>query len=247
MGAGAARLRRLEGYGISSSVSELATNATLLIMRNDRNSQSANSATDRLLDDNRHSPRRNYQYNGVFALISINLLIFIVGNIPGIALTSTLALNHSNPAWYQFFTAMFSHASWAHLSGNLFFLYIFGRLVEEEEGLLGVVGSYLICGLGASLMSWLFQPGGIYSLGASGAVFGLFAVSVLIKLSWNWRKILEVLILGQFVVERVFFEFGQTGARDGVDHFAHLGGAAVGVALIMGLMRLEKKHLGKGG
>lgn len=96
-------------------------------------------------------------------------------------------------------------------------------------------------------MSWLFQPGGIYSLGASGAVFGLFAVSVLIKLSWNWRKILEVLILGQFVVERVFFEFGQTGARDGVDHFAHLGGAAVGVALIMGLMRLEKKHQGKGG
>ena len=39
-----------------------------------------------------------------------------------------------------------------------------------------------------------------YSLGASGAVFGLFAVSVLCKLSFNLKKLLEAAILGQFVV-----------------------------------------------
>lgn len=192
-----------------------------------------------MLEDDRPKMRKNL-YNGVFALILINLFLFIADHVLHIGWIDNLYLNHAHPAWYQFLTAMFCHANWAHLSGNLFFLYIFGKLVEEEEGIIGIVGSYLVCGLGASVMSWLLNHGPIYSLGASGAVFGLFAVSVLIKLSWNWRKLLEVLILGQFVVERVFFEFRQTGIQDGVDHIAHLGGALVGVALIMGLMRLEK-------
>nr|GMC46648.1 rhomboid-like protein 11, chloroplastic [Ipomoea batatas] len=35
----------------------------------------------------------------------------------------------------------------------------------------------------------------------------MFAISVLVKMSWDWRKILEALILGQFVVERVLHFF----------------------------------------
>lgn len=193
-----------------------------------------------MLEQSSLNAARKNRYNGVFALIIINLFVFIADHLLGIGLIKNLYLNHSSPAWYQFFTAMFCHANWAHLSGNLFFLYIFGKLVEEEEGVFGVVSSYLVCGLGANLMSWLFHGGASYSLGASGAVFGLFVVSVLIKLSWNWRRIVEVLILGQFVIERVVFEFQQTGIQDGVDHIAHLGGALVGVTLIMALMRLER-------
>lgn len=194
-----------------------------------------------LLDDNRNSKTKlKSTYNGVFALIIINLVIFVADHLLNLGFIENLYLNFSSPAWYQFFTAMFCHANWAHLSGNLFFLYIFGKLVEEEEGVIGVVSSYLICGLGASVMSLLFHGSSAgYSLGASGAVFGLFVVSVLIKLSWHWRRILEVLILGQFVVERILFEFRQTGISDGVDHVAHIGGALVGVALIMVLLRLE--------
>ncbi len=194
-----------------------------------------------LLDDNQPGKTKlKHTYNGVFALIIINLVIFIADHLLNLGFIRNLYLNFSSPAWYQFFTAMFCHANWAHLSGNLFFLYIFGKLVEEEEGVIGVVSSYLICGLGASVMSFLFHGSGVgYSLGASGAVFGLFVVSVLIKLSWHWRRVLEVLILGQFVVERILFEFRQTGISDGVDHVAHIGGALVGVALIMVLMRLE--------
>jgi membrane associated rhomboid family serine protease len=41
------------------------------------------------------------------------------------------------------------------------------------------------------------------SVGASGAIFGLFAVSVLTRLSWDPRRLLEGLILGQFVVRQV--------------------------------------------
>ena len=43
--------------------------------------------------------------------------------------------------------------------GNLFFLYVFGKLVEEEEGAFGVVASYLICGIGANIASMLLLHG----------------------------------------------------------------------------------------
>ena len=57
--------------------------------------------------------------------------------------------------------------------------------------------------VGASIASYLLQPKQIVSLGASGAVFGLFVVSVLCKLSFNPRKLLECAILGQFVMQQV--------------------------------------------
>lgn len=183
---------------------------------------------------------RPQTYNGVFILVIINLVIYLLDHPLGLPLQG-LYLNHASPQWYQFVTAIFCHANWAHLSGNLFMLYVFGRLVEDEEGLLGVVSSYLITGVAANLLSWLLQPTGIVSLGASGAVFGLFAVSVLIRLQWSWRRWVEVLILGQFVVSQVLGEIQQVGVADGVNRIAHLGGAVAGVILIVGLQRLVAK------
>ena len=161
-----------------------------------------------------------------------------------------LYLQHARPQWWQFVTSAFCHASWEHLNGNLFLLLIFGKSVEEEEGFLGVWASYLICGVGASIASQLLLPahaGGatVVSLGASGAVFGLFAVSVLVKLSWDWRKLLESAILGTFVVDRVWSELAVTTqgggiGASGVNHVAHLAGALCGVLLIVTLARLGK-------
>jgi membrane associated rhomboid family serine protease len=58
-----------------------------------------------------------------------------------------------------------------------------GKLVEEEGGSFAVCLSYLITGAGANLVSWLILPRTVVSAGASGAVFGLFAISVLVKVS----------------------------------------------------------------
>jgi len=191
--------------------------------------------------------------NGVFLLLLLNLALFAADKLAGVQAVQSLYLNHAAPKWWQFVTCSFCHASWQHLSSNIFFVYVFGKLVEEEEGAFGVVFSYLVTGAGASLASFLLLPKTVaqgilgaaaatVSIGASGAVFGLFAIGVLLKLQLRWRKLLEVLILGQFVVERVMSEAnamavaGKVGAG-GINHVAHLAGALAGVLLIVLLNR----------
>ncbi|KAG8375545.1 hypothetical protein BUALT_Bualt10G0110900 [Buddleja alternifolia] len=191
--------------------------------------------------EDRRKPEKHV--NGIFWILLINIGIFLADHVFQVPWIKALYLYHNQPAWYQFITSTFCHFNWNHLSSNLFFLYIFGKLVEEEEGNFALWLSYILTGAGANLVSWLILPRNAVSIGASGAVFGLFAISVLVKMSWDWRKILEVLILGQFVVEKVM-EAAQASASIGgnlrgggyalqnVNHIAHLSGALVGVVLI---------------
>lgn len=186
--------------------------------------------------------------NGIFWILLINIGIYVADHIFQVREIKALYLYHNFPVWYQFVTSTFCHANWNHLSSNLFFLYIFGKLVEEEEGNFGVWLSYILTGAGANLVSWLILPRNAVSVGASGAVFGLFAISVLVKLSFDWRKILEVLILGQFVIERVM-EAAQAStsfassnpALQNVNHIAHLSGALVGATLVWLLSRVPSQ------
>jgi len=133
------------------------------------------------IDKGRKARRKKLEYNGTFLLVVINCVLF------GLAVlgyrTDWLMLNHMKPRWFQFITSIFCHASWQHLSSNLFLLYIFGKLVEEEEGMLGVWMTYIVCGVGGSIASMMLSPKNAVSMGASGAVFGLFVVSVLVRVS----------------------------------------------------------------
>ncbi|KAJ3694550.1 hypothetical protein LUZ60_010030 [Juncus effusus] len=191
--------------------------------------------------------KQHRRVTGVFWILLLNLGIYVADHLLMLRGIKMLYLYHDWPAWYQFMTATFCHANWQHLSSNLFFVYIFGKLVEEEEGNLALWISYIITGCGANLVSWLVLPRSAVSLGASGAVFGLFAVSVLVKMSWDWRKIIEVLILGQFVIDKVM-EAAQAstgiavtllkGYSLQVNHIAHLSGALIGAALVLLVSRI---------
>ena len=184
--------------------------------------------------------------NGVFAMLLLNFVLHGIAYFWSPPWIQSLALSHWHPKPWQFVTAAFVHANWEHLFGNAFSLLVFGRMVEEEEGPLGLWLTYLVCGVSGNLASYLSSPGSAsLSLGASSAVFGLFIVGVLTKLRPSIKRLMEAAILGSYVVKQVLQEVhvvasGKTMAAGGmsVGHWAHLGGAAAGVVLVLLLSRL---------
>ncbi|KAL6781812.1 hypothetical protein ACKKBF_B09495 [Auxenochlorella protothecoides x Auxenochlorella symbiontica] len=222
----------LKKYGIDAAVTEVAPSAVPLKPQAPRARVPAQ--------------RRKGMGNGVFSLLLLNFGVFAAARLLNAPILAALPLHHWAPQWWQFITATFCHASWDHLSGNAFSLLIFGRIVEDEEGGVGVWATYLLCGLGGCLASYFSAPHThTVSLGASAAVFGLFAVAVLTKFKPTLRHLLEAVVLGTFVMKQLLNEVHMvssgralTLAGVQVGHLAHLAGALVGVVLVLILSRL---------
>ena len=179
----------------------------------------------------------------VYSLILLNFVVFVLDKLLHLPFTRSLYLYHAGWAWWQPLTSVFCHASRSHLSGNIFLLLLFGRSVEDEFGGFGLLLAFAFCGVVANLCSLLLLPSSVVSIGASGAVFGLFTVSVLSRLTlrdFDWRKLVEVTVLGEFVVGKMLSEMqtAATGGVAGVNHVAHLTGAGAGVLLVVLLDRL---------
>mmetsp|Transcript_30615 Transcript_30615/g.45303 ORF Transcript_30615/g.45303 Transcript_30615/m.45303 type:complete len:198 (+) Transcript_30615:399-992(+) len=187
----------------------------------------------------------------VYALILGSMASFIMDNVLHLNVFKSFYLYHRKWNWWQLITSTFCHADRSHLSGNIFLLLLFGRSVEDELGSIGLLFSYLFCGVVANLCSLFLLPRNTISIGASGAVYGLFAVSIVSRLGdvfRDWRKFVEVSVIGQFVISRVFEE-AKTAVRGGitgVNHVAHLSGAGAGVLMIVLLQAmtaiLEQKN-----
>ena len=178
----------------------------------------------------------------VYALILINLAVFLADKVLRAPFVMRyLYLFHRRWFWWQPLTTCFCHTDRNHLSSNLFLLLLFGRSVEDDLGSGGLTLSYVFCGVLASLASLILMPRHSVSIGASGAVFGLFAVSTLTKLSWreifDWRKLVELAVLGEFVFRQLSSELSTAarGGRYGINHTAHLSGALAGSLLVLGM------------
>lgn len=190
------------------------------------------------------SSPRGKTTTAVYLLILASILAFVGDNIMHFPAFQTLYLYHRNWRWWQPITSTFCHGDKAHLSGNVFLLLLFGRSVEDELGPVGLLFSYIFCGMMANFVSLAMLPKNTVSLGASGAVFGLFSVSIFSRLSWgdvlDWRKIIEVGVLGQFVVNKFLTEArtAASGGVAGINHVAHLSGATAGVVMILILRKL---------
>src|SRR6266480_2935770 len=73
--------------------------------------------------------------------------------------------------WLSIVSAMFLHAGWLHLGGNMLFLWIFGDNVEDALGKLGYLAFYLIGGVAAVALQFALAPNStIPNVGASGAI-----------------------------------------------------------------------------
>jgi membrane associated rhomboid family serine protease len=77
----------------------------------------------------------------------------------------------NQPVALTILTAMFLHGGWAHLLGNMLFLWIFGNNIEDRLGHLRFLAFYLIGGVLASLVQFAVHPSSdVPTIGASGAI-----------------------------------------------------------------------------
>ncbi len=151
------------------------------------------------------------------------------------------------------FTAMFLHAGWLHLAGNMLFLWIYGDNVEHRLGHVGYFVAYLGSGLIATLFFCMFVPHSqVPMLGASGAISGVLGFYFL----WFPHNRIKVfiflfplimttvliparIVLGVYLVIDNILPFMMTSAEgSGVAHGAHIGGFFAGLVMAVAIDRL---------
>jgi membrane associated rhomboid family serine protease len=140
-------------------------------------------------------------------------------------------------------TAMFMHAGWMHIVGNMVFLWAFGPVIEDAMGPLRYFAFYLLSGLAASAAQIVAMSGStVPNLGASGAIAGVMGaflityprdeIRTLLLFGWFARITImpAALLIGLWFVIQLFSQVGavadvQTG---GVAYMAHVGGFIFG-------------------
>lgn len=146
--------------------------------------------------------------------------------------------------WWRLLTCVFVHGGLLHIGFNMWCLWDLGALCESLYGRWTYAAVYLICGVGSSLVSVAWHPGGP-SVGASGAIFGLAgALIAAFKLGEFSvpRSALSATLrsLGAFVLYNLVF-----GAIiPGIDMAAHIGGLITGliVGALIALIAPQHDH-----
>lgn len=178
----------------------------------------------------------------VMAIIAIAIVVYVMEVLFGDEFVLRFAAAPANIAYegefYRLITPMFLHAPLGtpfgilHILFNMYILRIYGPQVEEAFDSARFVALFLVTGFTASAVSFAFGSCATLGLGASGAVFGI--VGVLLVLLYNRRhstivaEYMKTLLM--FIGINLLFGFSMRG----VDNLAHIGGLASGIALGLG-------------
>lgn len=136
--------------------------------------------------------------------------------------------------WWRIVTAGFLHGGFLHLALNMFILYILGTMLEPAIGTARMVAIYalsLVAGsLGALLLAEPFQN----TVGASGAIYGLFAAALLIARDRGLDQVVSQ--LGFWLLLNLVLTFSVSGISIG-GHLGGLAGGAVGGLVVLAAER----------
>jgi membrane associated rhomboid family serine protease len=169
--------------------------------------------------------------------------------VASFALTpADLAHAPSLQTWRTVVTSMFLHGGWAHILGNMLFLWIFGRNVEDSIGHFKFVVFYLLCGVAAAAAQVALSPDStVPMIGASGAISGVLGaylllfprarVLVLFPIWIFWRlfylpAILYLVLWFGIQLLSGLASANKTDISGGVAFWAHIGGFIAGMLLI---------------
>lgn len=142
---------------------------------------------------------------------------------------------HFTPA--ALLSSLFLHDPGAltHIAGNMVFLLVFGAVVEDAIGGLGLAALYLAAGAAGGLLHVVVDPSSTIPLvGASGAVFGVIAVAAVVRL-----RLLGFAVA--FVGLNVWNAF--TGDDGDVSFGCHIGGFCLGFLVVLILRAIDSEAL----
>ena len=180
-----------------------------------------------------------------WAIIGVNVLVYLITvaqgqgiNSPGGKLFNDWLLYGPLVAhgdWWRLITAAFLHANLLHIGLNMLALVWLGAPVERYLGHFQYLGLYLVSGLAGSAGALIATPAG-YTVGASGAIFGILGALLIIEYQATGN------IAGQaftLIVINLLFSFTVSGISVG----GHIGGLIGGIAAALALTRFGRTSL----
>ncbi len=180
--------------------------------------------------------------------IFVNALVFVLELVRGDTFVTQWSLVPaqivSGHHWITILTAMFMHASWSHIIGNMIFFWAFAPEIEDAMGRGRYLVFYLLGGLVATLAQVLADPHStVPNLGASGAIAAVMGAFIVTYPRDQIRTLLFIFVFGRisFIPAALLIGFWfltqlfhagavahvQTG---GVAYLAHIGGFIFGAA-----------------
>jgi membrane associated rhomboid family serine protease len=209
-------------------------------------------------------PTRRFPVVNV-ALITANFAVWLFYELPHLGssidhasfypCTVNGSCHGPEPWGVSWITAMFLHGSWAHILGNMLFLAIFGKNVEDAFGRLGYLAFYFVGGLAAimtqtaiTLIAGSAADARVPTLGASGAIAAVLGAYLILYPGSRVRSLIGIipikvpawLYLGLWflyqLIEGNFGLFSTKADGGGVAFFAHIGGFAFGVVATLALV-----------
>lgn len=155
-------------------------------------------------------------------LIIINVLVFILTYNNPLLTSQVLSYGLSNTNMYNplvWVTSMFIHANITHIAMNMIALLQLGLLIEKEISKKILLNLYFLSGLGSAIASIIYLSNGNEAnvIGASGAIFGLFAFYSIVTNRIN-----------SFLIQVVLFHAAILFFQLPVAWYAHFGGILVG-------------------
>jgi membrane associated rhomboid family serine protease len=163
-----------------------------------------------------------------------------------------LALAHPLAAppslWLTLITAQFLHGGWAHIIGNMLFLWVFGDNIEDVLGHVSYLIFYLLAGIAAAFVQiFVMGPSRIPTIGASGAIAGVLGAYLILYPTARIGIVVPIffflttielpalLVIGWWFIQQFFYGLGSLtlATSSGVAFWAHIGGFIAGLVMIL--------------
>ncbi|HEV2280326.1 MAG TPA: rhomboid family intramembrane serine protease [Acidobacteriaceae bacterium] len=207
-------------------------------------------------------PRRHWAHApATYWLVGINCAVYLLTLFQSQSLVGPSFQDHLSEAlllngglvlgygqWWRVVSSMFTHFGWIHIGTNMWCLWNLGLLGEPLIGEFGMIAAYLLTGAAGNLLSIAVHPqipgaGGIWSGGASGAVFGIAGVLLMVLRSpllpippaetKRLRRAVWQFALINFIIDAGIWV---AHTRLQIDNMAHLGGFLSGIVFGLPLL-----------